>query len=66
MIKYLQERVNKRTKEYENSVPEALRASEDATAEAAALASKQSRVKDLTRKLAEKLNEENHGAEGGK
>jgi hypothetical protein len=66
MIKYLQERVNKRTKEYENSVPEALRATEDATAEAQDLAKKQVRIRDLTRKLGDKLNQENHGAEGGK
>ncbi|GAB4138457.1 MAG: hypothetical protein Fur0037_04180 [Planctomycetota bacterium] len=66
MIKYLQERVNKRTREYETSVPAVLRDTEDAKAEAQRLASKQNRVRDLTRKLAEKLNQENHASEGGR
>lgn len=67
MIRYLQERVNKRTKEYENSVPEALRSTEDAVAEASDISKKQARVRDLTRKLGDKLNQENHGnAEGGR
>lgn len=66
MIKFLQERVNKRTREYENSVPAALRETDDARAEARELAKKQVRVRDLTRKLGDKLNEESHGAEGGR
>lgn len=65
MIRYLQLRVNKQTAEYENGVPEALRDTDDAKAEAKAISGKQSRVRDLTRKLGDKLNQENH-TEGGR
>lgn len=64
MIKYLQERVNKRTKEYDEGMPAALRDTDDARGEAKELSDKQGRVRDLTRKLAVKLNQENHAEEG--
>ncbi len=64
MIKFLQERVNKGTKDYEKSVPEPQRATDDAKAEANALADKQARVRDLTRKLAVKLGKENDAEDG--
>lgn len=66
MIRYLQERVNKRTKEFETGVPVALRETEDGRATTDELSGKQARVRDLTRKLAHKLNQENHAEEGGK
>jgi myosin heavy subunit len=65
MIRYLQERVNKRTLAYENGVPVALRETDDAKSEAKDLSTKQSRVGELTRKLAVKLNKENSAEEGG-
>lgn len=64
MIRYLQERVNKRTKEYDQGTPEALRETDEAKAEAGALSVRQAKVRDLTRKLAVKLNQENHVEEG--
>jgi hypothetical protein len=64
MIRYLQERVNKRTKEYDEGMPAALRETDDARAEAVQLSGKQGKVRDLTRKLAVKLNQENHTEEG--
>jgi hypothetical protein len=64
MIKFLQERVNKRTKDYDEGMPAALRDTDNARAEASALSAKQIRVRDLTRKLAVKLNQENHAEEG--
>lgn len=64
MIRYLQERVNKRTKEYDQGTPEPLRATEEAKAEAQSLSVRQAKVRDLTRKLAVKLNQENHAEEG--
>jgi len=64
MIKFLQERVNKGTKDYEQSVPEAQRTTDDAKAEASSLADRQARVRDLTRKLAVKLNKENDAEDG--
>ena len=64
MIRYLQERVNKRTLEYEQGVPAAMRDTEDARNEAGELSESQARVRDLTRKLATKLNQENHAEEG--
>lgn len=63
MIKYLQERVNKRTKDFD-VMPAELKATDDAKAESHELSGKQGRVRDLTRKLAHKLNQENHAEEG--
>jgi hypothetical protein len=56
--------VNKRTKEYDEGMPAALRETDDARAEAVQLSGKQGKVRDLTRKLAVKLNQENHTEEG--
>lgn len=64
MIRYLQERVNKRTKEYDQAMPVAARDSDEARDEASRLSEKQAKVRDLTRKLATKLNKENHAEEG--
>ena len=64
MIKFLQERVNKSTKDYEKSVPEPQRTTDDAKAEASSLADRQARVRDLTRKLAVKLGKENDAEDG--
>ena len=64
MIRYLQERVNKRTKEYDEGMPLAMRETDDAKDEAKELSRKQGKVRDLTRKLATKLNQENHAEEG--
>lgn len=65
MIRFLQERVNKRTKDLDG-IPAALKETDDAKAEAAELSSRQGKVQDLTRKLANKLNHENHAGEGGR
>ncbi len=66
MIRFLQERVNKSTKEYDANVPEALRETAEASDEAKALRAREDRVRDLTRKLAGKLAKENHAEEGGR
>ena len=63
MIKFLQERVNKSTKDYEG-MPAAMRDTDDAKSDAKELSKKQSRVEGLTRKLASKLNHENDVEEG--
>ncbi|GDY01828.1 hypothetical protein LBMAG49_11570 [Planctomycetota bacterium] len=65
MLKLLQTRVNRVTKDYEQGTPEVMRETDDAKADAASLSKKQARVRDLTRKLALKLNQEG-GAEGGR
>ncbi|MFY9344903.1 MAG: hypothetical protein WAT39_20590 [Planctomycetota bacterium] len=64
MLKYLQERVNKSTKEFDGK-PAEQRAGEGAVAESGAIAKKQGRVEDLMRRLAEKLGKEND-TEGGR
>ena len=58
LILGLQKRVAKRTKRYDTAVPNPTRATEEATAEAGEIARKQGRVKQLTRKLANKQNKE--------
>ena len=65
MLKLLQTRVNRVTKDYEQGTPEVMRETDDAKADAASLSKKQVRVRDLTRKLALKLNQEG-GAGGGR
>jgi hypothetical protein len=65
MLKLLQTRVNRVTKDYEQGTPEVMRETDDAKADAASLSKKQARVRDLTRKLALKLNQEG-GAGGGR
>ncbi len=63
MIKFLQERVNTGTKDYEKSFPEAQRGTDDAKSQSDELSGKQARVRDLTRKLATKLGKENDAQE---
>jgi hypothetical protein len=66
MIRYLQEKVNKKTLDYETNIPVALRDTEDARDEAKGLRGKEDRVRDLTRKLATKLGKENQPAGDGR
>lgn len=63
LIRYLQERVNKRTKDYEEGMPAEMRDTDEARSEAGELSGKQVKVRDLTRKLAVKLNQENDSGE---
>ena len=63
MLKFLQERVNTSTKEFDQKTA-AAKATDDATTEANLLSGKQGRVQELMRKLAVKLNKENHVEEG--
>jgi hypothetical protein len=56
MIK--QKRVNRRTQEFDNAVPDQLRDTEEARAEAQDLAEKQSVVEELLRKMADKMSKE--------
>ena len=63
MLKFLQERVNKSTKEFDKLAAEAKQTTEGA-AQAGMLSGKQGRVQELMRKLAVKLNKENHVEEG--
>ena len=65
MLKYLQERVNKATKEFDGKPAEA-KAAAESNAETDLLSSKQGRVHDLMRKLAVKLGKENHAEEEGR
>jgi hypothetical protein len=64
MLRFLQDRVNKSTKEFDGK-PAEQRVTEAATAESGVLAKKQGRVQDLMRRLAEKLGKEND-TEGGR
>lgn len=59
MLKFLQERVNKSTKAFDQKAEETKHTAEG-SAEANLLAGKQGRVQELMRKLAVKLNKENH------
>lgn len=63
MLKYLQERVNKATKAFDEK-PEEAKNNADGAAQADVLSGKQGRVQELMRKLATKLNKENHAEEG--
>jgi major membrane immunogen (membrane-anchored lipoprotein) len=63
MLRYLQERVNKATKEFDARPAEA-KAGDAAKAQTDLLSSKQGRVQELMRKLANKLNKENDAEEG--
>jgi len=64
LIQKMQQIVAKATKEYDGRVPAERRTEADAKASAQALSRKQGKVEDLTRKLADKLNqnEEARGA----
>ena len=71
MLKMLEEKVAKRTKDYDTQVPEQMRQTEEARDEAKEIGKKQGRVEELTRKLADRLNknaqyEKEHGGEEGK
>ncbi len=63
MLKFLQERVNKSTKEFDKlGEDERAKAGADGTQ---SLSQRQGRVRDLTRKLAAKLDKDNQ-SEGGR
>ena len=62
MLRYLQERVNKGTKEFDQ-LPAEKKTTEDGKAESDQLSGKQGRVRDLMRRLAVKLGKENHAEE---
>lgn len=64
VLKFLQERVNKGTKDYEQGTPAELRETDEARELALRLSAKEARVRELTRKLANKLNQENQGEDG--
>ena len=57
----MQKRVYKRTASFDEEVPQALRATEEASDEASEISRKQGKVKELTRALAIKINKENEG-----
>lgn len=62
MLKFLQERVNKSTKTYDGlTEPQRAAAGEGAVDD---LTKRQGRVRDLTRKLAAKLEKDNQSEEG--
>ncbi len=63
VLRYLQERVNKATKEFDGR-PSDQKTSDEAAAVAKTLSTKQGRVQDLMRKLAVKLGKENEAEEG--
>ena len=66
VLRYLQERVNKSTLEFDGR-PAEQKSTDDGKQESDQLATKQGRVRDLMRKLAVKLGQENHsGEEGGR
>ena len=56
LILKLQTRVYDRTVTYDTTVPEQERATEEAVDNAAEIAKKEARVKELTNKLADKIN----------
>ena len=65
VLKYLQERVNKSTKEFD-ARPAEQKAGGDAVATTDGLSKKQGRVRDLMRRLAVKLGKENESEGDGK
>lgn len=58
LIQKLQKRVLKQTQNYDKSVPEQLRVTEEAKDVAFEISRKQGKVEKLTRKLANKINKE--------
>lgn len=62
MLRYLQERVNKATKEFDGRPADA-KATDAGRTETDRLADKQGRVRDLMRRLAVKMGKENHAEE---
>ena len=63
MLKYLQDRVNKATKDFD-SLPAEQRSGAAAAATTQGLSQKQARVRDLMRRLAVKMGKENDAEEG--
>jgi myosin heavy subunit len=63
MLRYLQERVNKSTKEFDAKAAE-VKGNDDGRAQSDVLASKQGRVQELMRKLAAKLDRDADSGEG--
>ncbi|MFO1076515.1 MAG: hypothetical protein U1E73_02180 [Planctomycetota bacterium] len=63
MLKFLQERVNKATKDFD-AKPDEAKHTLVGQRETEGLAGKQGRVQELMRKLASKLSKENHTEEG--
>lgn len=63
LIQALQKKVAKQTKDYDAQVPEQMRVTDEAKGEATAIAGKQARVTDLTRKFANKLSKDANAAE---
>lgn len=62
MLRYLQERVNKATKDFDTKVADA-KVADTGKAESDQLSTKQGRVRDLMRRLAVKMGKENHAEE---
>jgi hypothetical protein len=62
MLRFLQERVNKSTKEFD-ARPAEQKAGDEAVAATEGLSKKQARVRDLMRRLAVKLGKENEAEE---
>ena len=63
VLRFLQERVNKQTKEFDGR-PAEEKTTDDGVAASNTLSGKQGRVRDLMRKLAVKLGKENEAEEG--
>lgn len=63
MLRFLQERVNKATKDFDARAADE-KASDEGRATSLHLSEKQGRVRDLMRRLAVKLGKENHAQEG--
>lgn len=63
MLRFLQERVNKATKEFD-ALPADQKAGDAAAATTQTLSTKQARVRDLMRRLAVKMGKENDAEEG--
>jgi hypothetical protein len=65
MLRFLQDRVNKATKEFDGK-PAEQKVADPGKVESDKLSGKQARVRDLMRKLAVKRGKENDATEGGK
>ncbi|HEX6812268.1 MAG TPA: hypothetical protein VF384_11640 [Planctomycetota bacterium] len=65
MLRFLQERVNKATKEFDGK-PADQKVADAGKVETTKLSGKQARVRDLMRRLAVKMGKENDATEEGK
>lgn len=65
MLRFLQERVNKATREFDGK-PAELKVADSGKVETDKLSGKQARVKDLMRRLAVKMGKENDATQEGK